>query len=330
MATKRLANPSQLALGMCSSHNALCAQTRKTHILMVGDEEFVLGLVLEALLAAPGHVLDGQEGAVVEEDEVEFAMHDDGAVEIVDDAGDDFVGGLWGGVGVEDAVGAFGPGLDRGVDGFLHGGAVEVDLFACGQVVEGAGEAEHVPEERAGGGDLVDIEARICVEDGVVNVVPESAFTCVVRGLRELAWGWEGEVLLQVLGIATLASASANVLGEGLVEVEEARPALDEFDCGDVFKHGVFVDAGVIDHGALHIVELLVLLVQHGICNVGNVAAGIRFSRNVDLTVIKTKGVDEVLEEAQELFCNLFLVGSGWLSLSETRTDRLLDPDHVG
>jgi len=61
----------------------------------------------------------------------------------------------------EDAVGALFPLFNRGVDGLLDVGAIEVDLGALGEVVEGAGEAEDVPEERAGSGDLVYVPAWV-------------------------------------------------------------------------------------------------------------------------------------------------------------------------
>ena len=62
--------------------------------------------------------------------------------------------------------------------------AVEIDGGAGGEVVEGAGEAEDVPEEGAGCGDLVDVEARVYEGDGVEDVVEE-----VAAGGGGVGWG---------------------------------------------------------------------------------------------------------------------------------------------
>jgi len=125
---------------------------------MIRHEELVLRPRLEALRAVPGHVLDHEEGAVGDEDVVEHAVGDDRAVEALDDGGEDGEAAGRGGVGAVDedgCGGAFLPVCGGGVDRGLDVAAVEVDGCAGGEVVEGAGEAEDVPEEGAGGGDLL-------------------------------------------------------------------------------------------------------------------------------------------------------------------------------
>ena len=47
------------------------------------------GLALEAKLAAPGHVLDGHEGAVSDDDHVKVAVGDEDALRGVDDLWED-------------------------------------------------------------------------------------------------------------------------------------------------------------------------------------------------------------------------------------------------
>ena len=256
MPTQRLLHIRKLALGNRLAHQALCAQTRLAQIVMVRDVEIVSRRLLEPLQAAPRHVLDCHQRAVVQQHVIEFAVRNDCAVKRVDDAGDDFPGRLRRGVGVEDAVGALGPGLDRRVNGGLDVAAVEVDFSAWRQVVEGAGEAEGVPEERAGGCDCVDVEAGVCVENGVKDVLPEGTAFCfgVVGWGGEFAGGGESEVFLHVFGVAAGVGASVDVVHEALVEVEETSPLVDVGDRGDVGQEAVVGYAGVVEHDALDIV----------------------------------------------------------------------------
>jgi len=83
---------------------------------------------------------------------------------LVDDAREDGVDARIAGVAVgEDArARALLPsGVRGGVDSVAHVRAVEVDFRAVGEVVEGRGESEHVPECWAGCGDFVDVEAGV-------------------------------------------------------------------------------------------------------------------------------------------------------------------------
>lgn len=134
----------------------------------------------------------------------------------------------------EDARGTFGPGAQGRVDGGLDVGAVEVDFRAGGEVVEGAGEAEDVPEEGAGGGDLIDVEAWVYEGDGGEDVVEEVAAGGggVGRG-REGTRGREGQVGGEEGGVVAGGGAGVDRVREGLVEGEEIGVCVDEGDGGN-------------------------------------------------------------------------------------------------
>jgi hypothetical protein len=322
---QRLADPSQLALGVGSSHNTLCAQASQANIIMVRHKERILGRGLETLHAAPSHVLDSHESAIVQQDEVEFTVTNDGAVERIDELGDDFPRRLSRSISVKDTAAALGPFLYRGVDSLLHVGAVEVNLLAFGKVVEGAGEAKNVPKKRTSGGDLVHVKARIAEEDVVVNLVVHVAALDlgVVGRLGKLADRREGEVLVHVVGVTAAVGGLVDVLSEGLVEVEEAGPLIDECYRWNILKQDILGDTGVVEHHTLSVVVGGIVLVNHGVGDVGYVASSIRFSSDVDLAVLQTESLDKVLEEAKELLCGLLLAGSGGVALGETSTNRL-------
>lgn len=65
-------DPGQSALCMRRAHPAGAGVRLDLVIDVVGDVEDVLGLVLEALRAIPGHVLDHEESAVGDQDVVEL------------------------------------------------------------------------------------------------------------------------------------------------------------------------------------------------------------------------------------------------------------------
>lgn len=112
---------------------------------VIGRVEFVAGVGLEALHAVPRDVLQGHQGPVGREQEIEVADPDDGVVGRFDDALQDavlsraerlVVQGLVVGAEAEDVfVGALHPVGWRGVDGFLDVASVEVDLCSWWLVV---------------------------------------------------------------------------------------------------------------------------------------------------------------------------------------------------
>ena len=135
---------------------------------------------MEAKLAVPGHVLDGHEGAVCDDDHVEVPVSDEHAVRGFDDLREDMldwisrevafafgsavVVAVHFGAADEDGIdGAFGPVDVRGrVDGGFYICAVEVSGgAACGLVDELGREGEDVPKQRALLVDFVDVEAGV-------------------------------------------------------------------------------------------------------------------------------------------------------------------------
>lgn len=102
-------------------------------------EVLVLGILLETLLAVPGGVLEGEEGSVGGEEEVETTDSDDGVIGVLDDALENVgLSGREGGVaavgfGVAEAKDVVGSALipshiGGSVEGLLDICAVEVDL----------------------------------------------------------------------------------------------------------------------------------------------------------------------------------------------------------
>lgn len=131
---------------------------------MVRDVEVIGGAWcgLETLLAVPGHVLDGQQRAVGEEEEVQEAVADDGVVGALDDGREGAESRGDGFVRVREEVRA------AAADEVVGGRDVELSLdIGAVEVVVGAGaeggESHLVPEIRAVVGQVVDVEARVDV-----------------------------------------------------------------------------------------------------------------------------------------------------------------------
>ena len=68
------------------------------------------------------------------------------------------------------------------VNGLLHIRAIEVDGRSVWNVVERAGKSKYVPQKGAGGGNLVDIKARIDEQFSVEYGIPEIALAGGVVG----------------------------------------------------------------------------------------------------------------------------------------------------
>lgn len=94
--------------------------------------------------------------------------------------------------------------------------------------------------------------------------------------------------------------------------------------------HSVRAEARIVHHNAFDVKVLLVFAIKHGVGNVRNVVTGIALAGNVNFPVLNAKGVEEVLEETQELIGDVRLARRGRRTLTETRSHWLLDPDHVG
>lgn len=227
-------DPGQAALGVGGAEDAGAGEGALAGVVVVGHEEVVRRLVLEPERAVPRHVLDRQQRAVGDQDVVQRAVGDDGAVETLDDARQHGQAAGRGVVRVEDAVGAFGPWLDGRVDGLLHVASVEVDLRPVRKVVERAREAQHVPEQRAGRRDLVHVEARVDERDGVEDIVPDrTAVGSGVREGRERAFGRIDEAIVQVRCVAARVGTFVEVCCEGCIQGEEGSEVIDVSDGRD-------------------------------------------------------------------------------------------------
>ena len=126
---------------------------------MVGHKKLVREWFrLESLSAVPSHVLDSDEAAVEEEQEIEPAMTDDGVVGPLDDARKRAQSArdraVWAEKFVFTADQIIG---GRRVDGGLDVAAVEVIVWAGTK----RREAQHVPEIRAKVYEMIIVEARI-------------------------------------------------------------------------------------------------------------------------------------------------------------------------
>lgn len=237
------------------AHNATPRNGPQVQFIMVGYVEIIerVGAMPEALLAQPRHVLDREERPVVDEYHVEETVADDSAGCALDDRREDREGGGRRVVRAvyEDVGGsAFSPVGGRRVDGLLDVGAVEVDVCAVGHVVEGAREAKDVPEEGAGRGYLVDVEAGVYegrgAEDGVKDVAA-GVVAFDIWGGGEGPFGWEDEVFVDEFGVAAVIGGGGYVGYEAVVEREEGAPVVDEGDGGNLLLDGIGAQGGVVD-----------------------------------------------------------------------------------
>lgn len=213
---------------------------------MVRTEEWLSWVLLQSLGTVPGQVLKGEQRSVGGEDVIEVSGADDDVVRTLNNVLQRAVQSRAGrlvALADEDVdVGALGPvGADGGVDGGLDVGAVEVDLEARRLVVARVYDAEDGVGVRAGLGDVVDVEARVDLERGLVDVVPQVASRgrLVQVRVRQRGEGLlrrgEGQVGLQVGGVVALLGAVLDDLGEGLVEEEQVGPEVDVLGDDDWF-----------------------------------------------------------------------------------------------
>ena len=196
------------------------------------------GRGLKALVTGPGHVLDGEEGAIGEEAEVQRAVGDDDVFGLLDDGRERgvarprgtvaAVGG--GGAAVEDGLGAAADGpvcMAGGVDRVLHGGEVEVVPRT-----DPVGEAEHVAGPGAGVCHVPVVEAGVYLVDCADGVFPEIGAGCGESGWnwREDAGCWEGEAVGEQGGVVA-GFVGFDQFGEGgCVQIQEVLPGED---CGN-------------------------------------------------------------------------------------------------
>ena len=171
----------------------------------------------------------------------------------------------------ENATSTLLPFLNRSVDSLLDVSSVEIDGGTFGQVVEASGETENVPEQRAGSSDLIDVETRVDKADSVEDVVPEFTTRHAVVGVgwsRKETLRWESESLFHKGSVAAFVGAVADVVREGLVQVEQSTPMVDIRSCWDVLQHHIVGDGRVEDLDAMDIVESRIVLLDEVFGNV--------------------------------------------------------------
>ena len=225
---------------------------------------------MEAQRAVPGHVLDGHEGAVGDDDHVKVTIRHEHAVRGFDDLREDVLDWIGGEVAFafgaaivvtvfllstyEDGIdGTFGPAdVLRGVDGGFHVGAVEIcSTGSIGGVDELGGEADDVPKQRALLIDLVDVEARVVSQGGFVDQV-ENIAVGFAGEVEELGWlvsgRWEGEVCVSKVGVAARLVKAFELREERVIEFEEGLVLQDERYGRHLFLRPVeLADARVVD-----------------------------------------------------------------------------------
>lgn len=104
----------------------------------------------------------------------------------------------------------------------LNVGSIEVDCSSSGGIFKGTRKADNVPEQGAGSGDFIDVEAGIYCEDGEINVEPEVTARCGgVWGVGEGALGREDEVSIEIRCISTIVGAFVDVCFKAAVEGEK-------------------------------------------------------------------------------------------------------------
>ena len=302
---------------------------------------WVLG---ETLSAVPGHVLDGKQSAVGAEEHVEVTRADDGVVSVLDNVLENTVVRRSRGlvrtpvvtIAKDVGVCALEPfGADVGVERKLDVSAVEVDLSTWRRVVSGVDYAELRVRVRASLGDVVDVEARVDLENGRVEVVKLVASVVLravwVRKNREgtLRWG-EREVLVHVVGVATLLVVLSDLLHECVVQEQQVLPEVDEWKKDNLLLDGLITNDRVVDGDTSKVPVLVVLGIDEAVSNVGNIVTGVRLSSNVCLPVVEPKQVNEALVETTELVAELNFVGNVGRTLRVANTHGLFNPEHIG
>ena len=303
-------------------------------------------VLIETLGAVPGHVLDGEEGAVCAEQHVQVATSDDGVVGVFDDALEDAVvgradGGIRGTTAViavaEDVdVGALHPiGADDGVERLLNVRAVEVDLGTRRLVVARVDYSELRERMRASLGDMVNVETRVDLQDGRVEVVELVA--SVVLRVEWVGENWngslrrrEGEILIVVVRVATFLVMCADSLHERVVQKQKVLPELNVWENDDLLLDCFITNYRIIDTDTSKVEVLGIVGLNEAICDVWDVVAGIRLASDVCLPVVEAKEIDEALVETTEFCSELNLISNVRCSLRETDSNRLFNPEHVG
>lgn len=241
MSRQRNSNVSQTALAVSSAEHTSTSQSRKRSILVVRDIERLDGRSLETKLTAESHVLDGQQRAVGDENHVQSAVADDDILGLVDDMGQNLVGGSVRVVILNKHIAAtFAPiSVKGGVDGLLDVRSVEVDLATLGEIVEAARESENIIQQRASRCDLVNIPARVDGKRSTLDVAEERPWPASWERLlrlgvdawkrrRKVAGRGVVEVLFAERFVATLLISLVNLLDERIIEGHQVVVVVNE------------------------------------------------------------------------------------------------------
>ena len=122
------------------------AQSSQIQLLVVWDKEVVSRIAAESLGAVPGHVLDGHQRAICQQDEIKQTMTDDSALVLFNHTGKNAESRWWRRVVIKNAIAALFPLLDGSIDSTLDIGAVEVDGSTLRQIPKATREAKYVPK----------------------------------------------------------------------------------------------------------------------------------------------------------------------------------------
>jgi hypothetical protein len=137
-------------------------------------------------------------------------------------------------------------------------------------------------------------------------LVEEIAAALGAADRRLYTGGWELQVRIYVILIAAL--LVLGLVGAEIDPREVLLVLLHERNDGDVLCHGVeLADAAIIDQCAFKIKILFVVLVEHSCRDIRDIASSVTFTSNIDFIIADSESLLKVLEEANEVLCNVFL-----------------------
>lgn len=194
----------------------------------IGHDERLNRVSLESPSAVPGHVLNGRQCAVHEEQVIIPSMSDNDVVCGLDDLGQGAQGAGDRTVTLRENVTS----TDRVVGGWsvqdlLHIRSVEVIVGATSK----RWETHHIPQVRAEVGEMVHVEAWVDKRRGAHDIVPHLATISVgVWSRRKFRGRWVGQNFVEVLGEAAFLVALVDILHESVVEVEDGGEVVQRGD----------------------------------------------------------------------------------------------------
>ena len=135
---------------------------------------------------------------------------------------------------------------------------------------------------------------------------------------------------------------------ECIIEWEKAGIIVRKLNSWDLLRNHIKSGARVVDHSSLQIVVCCVVSVEHSVCDIRHIVSNfksvilmlqfqlkeiipcVRLASNEDFSPLQGKGIYKVLPEAKELGCDIHLTSCCGCSLSEARSNRLFNPNHIG